>query len=591
MLRELFRLVMNHFRLGYTRAILTVDLVLSLLMLIDLAGYWIYTGSFRQVIYALTCLSCGTGGPEQPGDVGSVATVRSLMIFASFMIVILPLLLGVLHVVSRRPTRHMDVARKPVRVLCVHLAFCAAFIYFFFAAAAMRNLSGIGLQGDIYSYGLSPLVYRIITLDVFRWFLLSLVSLVSSAVSLVVLSVLVGRELPPLLKHYMVRADLADLPSELRPLHGEEHASPRIAFVWARVRELRRRYSLLASQPAKSAEWLDREWESCQQLTQEILLKAPAGKGALPNLCEFFTQSGSALDAALAEVPRPRLIIIDPYAGPHLRQFLNWRAVEGGDTIEPLAFEPDDYSRDWAAQEAKIVEAAQTALRSRDGHPFIVISEVAYATGRRLILRELLERLKNAPESRDIQVLVDGTNAVGNRGMVPIDLAWDYYIFAPHRWLLALDPCEILLSRKARTSRATPPGIWVKGAPKTEREAATVMGLHAALELLDKYGLEYFWSRSERLCQESRLGLPEKVQIVGENSGTLETFVLSCCPRPGSFWRLEPEEIENLLAKNLLPASVLRLDPKRPWVRISIPYYSDFQDLRRICEFLGEMAR
>jgi len=591
MQRELLRLIMNHFRLGYTQAILTADLVLSLLVLIDVAGYWIHAGSFYQVTYALANLSCATGGPEQAGDVGTVTTVRSLMIFAFFMIVILPLLLGVIHVVNRRPTRRMDVSRKPVRVLCCHLAFCAVFIYFFFVASAMRNLSGIELQGDMYAYGFSPLVYRVITLDVFRWFLLSLVSLVSSAVSLVILGVLVGREPPAVLKQYMVRADLADLPSELRPLSGEDHTSPRIAFVCARTKEFSHQYRRLASEPKKAVEWLDREWESCQQLIQKILLEAPARNGVLPNMCEFFTQPGSAFDAALAEVPRPRLIIISPYASPRLRQLLEWRAAETGDSIESLVFAPEDYSRDWPAQEAKIIEAVEAAVRSRGGHPFIVISEVSYATGRRLILRELLERLRNVLGNREMQVAVDGTNAVGNRGLIPTDIDWDYYIFAPHRWLLAFEPCEILLSRKARTGRAAPPGLWIKGAPKSEKEAAVVMGLHAALELLDKYGLEYFWSRSERLCQESRLGLPGNVQIIGENSGTLETFMVSCCPRPGSLWRLEPDELENLLVKKLLPASVLRLDPKRPWVRIPIPYYVDFQDLRRICEFLGEMSR
>lgn len=87
------------------------------------------------------------------------------------------------------------------------------------------------------------------------------------------------------------------------------------------------------------------------------------------------------------------------------------------------------------------------------------------------------------------------------------------------------------------------------------------------------------------------MGMPGNVHIVGENSGTLETFIVSCCPRPGSSWRLEPDELEKQMVEKLLPASVLRLDPKRPWVRVTVPYYIDFQELRRVCEFLGEMAR
>jgi len=290
-------------------------------------------------------------------------------------------------------------------------------------------------------------------------------------------------------------------------------------------------------------------------------------------------------------VPRPRLIVISPYVSPHLRELLEWRAAQAGDTVTSLAFEPEEYSLDWPVQEAKIVQAAEAAVRSQSGNVFVVISEVSYASGRRLILPELLARLKDALAGREFRVAVDGTNAAGNRGRIRADLDWDDYVIAPHRWLLAPEPCEILLSKRARNGKPAAPGLWRKAAPKSEREIAVVTGLHAALQLIRKYGLEYFWSRGERLCQESRLGLPGNVQIVGENSGTLETFIMSCCPRPGGLWRLGPDELEKQVVKRLLPASVLRLEPKPPWVRVTIPYYMDFQDLRRVCEFLGEMSR
>jgi selenocysteine lyase/cysteine desulfurase len=589
--KDLLRLVMNHFRLGYTWALLIPNLFLALLVLADLAGYWIHTRSLPRVLYALSCLSCASGGLAQPGGISPVAALRSLLIFAFFLLVILPLLLGVVRVVSRRPPRRMDVARRPVRVLLYHLAFCAVFIYFFFVAAAMRNLSGLELKDGVYYYGSSPLVFLVITLDVFRWFLLSLVSLVSSAVSLVVFGILVGRETPAVLKQYMVRADLADLPSELRPLPGKAQAYPRIAFVQERSGELERQYRSLATEPKKAIEWLDLKWESCQQLIRKNLFEKPAGDRILPEVCELFTAPGGAFDAALAGVPRPRLIVISPYASPHLRELLEWRAAEAGDSVTSLAFAPDDYLLDWAAQEAKIIQAAEAAVRSQGGNALIVLSEVSYASGRRSILPELITHLKDALAGREFQVAVDGTNAVGNRGRILTDAGWDYYVFAPHRWLLAPEPCEILLSKKPRNERPAAPGLWRQGTPKSEGEITVVTGLHSALELLDRYGLKYFWERGERLCQESRLGMPGNVQIVGENSGTLETFIVSCCPRAGNFWRLELDELEKLVVEKHLRASVLRLDPKRPWVRVTIPYYSDFQDLRRVCEFLGEMAR
>jgi hypothetical protein len=106
--------------------------------------------------------------------------------------------------------------------------------------------------------------------------------------------------------------------------------------------------------------------------------------------------------------------------------------------------------------------------------------------------------------------------------------------------------------------------------------------------VLQEFGFPEQRSRCDDLRWELRLGLPGRMQIVGDGTGTDETFVLSCCPGRDSSWRLSGDDIDAKLAEKKLPGALLRLDPRNPWVRIALPYYMNVRDLNRLCDFLGE---
>ena len=151
---------------------------------------------------------------------------------------------------------------------------------------------------------------------------------------------------------------------------------------------------------------------------------------------------------------------------------------------------------------------------------------------------------------------------------------------------------ELFFNKLLDSNGPVPPGLWEIGRRKTDVRVRTLAGLVGAMDLIRERRVEYFFSRCERLKKEFRLALPEKVQVVGDRSGLDETFILSCCPEVGHKWRFDnASELESELASKSVKASVLRLDPRQPWLRTTIPFYLDARELNRLCAFLEETTK
>ena len=259
-----------------------------------------------------------------------------------------------------------------------------------------------------------------------------------------------------------------------------------------------------------------------------------------------------------------------------------------GDKLEPIEFQPEDYFRPWREQESIILGKIRSLKSGAPQTLVFIVSEVFYASGRRVPLSDLVTHLEKTIAEPRIHVIVDGTNAVGNRRLVTADARWDSYVFSPQRWLTAIEPCGVLLVRNDLNGNGpVPPGLWETGKRRTDVRVRTLAGLVGAMDLIREPGIEFFFSRCEKLRKEFRLALPKTVQVVGDKSGLDETFILSCCPEKDCKWRFDSaSELEDEVVSKSVKASVLPLDPQQPWLRMTIPFYLDARELNRLCTFL-----
>jgi hypothetical protein len=405
-----------------------------------------------------------------------------------------------------------------------------------------------------------------------------------------------GDDLPKWLKQYVVRARLADLAPALRPVRRqygyllrEGGVPPEVpAVVQASDKALRNYRDLNDGRLVGS---VDTEMDNWKREAARLLFSPSDGKTETSVDIEVFTEYNRAMEAALARVHGSKLIVACPYATPSLVAFLNWYSLVTANGCTVIKFEAGDYLREWSQQQAKILDAVQTLNVPQGSCLIYVLSEVSYATGRRVPLTPFLQDLRTALPNTRLSVVVDGRNAVGNRKLLSITPNWDCYLFNPHRWLMAREPCGVLLVKDRANGELSPFGSWRAGVKKTDAQLRVLAGLRGSATLLENPGFDELLSRCEDLRRELRLGLPDRMKIVGDNSGMEETFLLSCQPSPGNAWRFESSDLEaNLVAKKL-PASLLNLDPLNPWVRVTLPYYLDVRDINRLCGFLGEATR
>jgi hypothetical protein len=105
-------------------------------------------------------------------------------------------------------------------------------------------------------------------------------------------------------------------------------------------------------------------------------------------------------------------------------------------------------------------------------------------------------------------------------------------------------------------------------------------------------GIQFFFSRCNRLREELRWGMPSTTEIVGSGEGDLkETFVIAFCPRNGHGWRFDTAgQLEEELLRRNVKGSVVKLDARRPWLRVALPFYGDAREITRTAKFLKEVT-
>jgi len=325
----------DHYRLGYARQLLWLDTFFLLWIAVDLGHYaW----------HGLALRSVALWAVDPRDDWGSFTNI---LLFLLFLIVIAPLMIAFLRVVGLRGTYLKGwLARSPGRVLLTHTVICLLFVYFFYVTRNMQTLSGLEEAGakGLYRSTIHPLFYSLVASHSFSVLLGAVGTLAATAGAALASFILVGKEPASALKQYLVRASLADLPTELRPVKvSGQFGSPqpsalvKIEYVVNTANSILRKYEKLSPGSQSATRYLDAEFEECRKVIREKLIKPrpdTPNSGIDSFAVDLFTGTKRALQAAIAQVDKPDLIVVLPFATPSLANFMRWHALLTGHAVK-----------------------------------------------------------------------------------------------------------------------------------------------------------------------------------------------------------------------------------------------------------------
>jgi hypothetical protein len=578
-------LLLTHYRLGFTRLLIYIDLTVLFLILVDFATYW-YMGFSLSSAVTLQAL-------PQPYDLG-----LPLLAFAFFLLLVLPSIIGLAKVAAIPGFVGVNPALRPRLVVAFHLCCCLFFVAASYLLVRMEMLSGWQQKGDVFTTQFHSAFRTLVTSSIFVKAVTALSSLGGLAVSALGGYFLIGKEVAKPMRQYMTRASLADLPRDLRPnpraTHGAiNHVETNRGIPAIRVANqklVQACYSPVLTRSDRASFANDLLVE-CDTLIRDYLLEETTGKGhgtsgRIESL-EIYEDEDSAWEVAIRTAPKTEMVVLGPYLSLAIVDIVKACCADQPECFKRVSLKESSHYLNWQKQEAEIIREIES-FKITTSSVTLIISHVSYATGLTIPMKQLVARIRGALYPRSVYVIVDGTNAVGNKHRIPVDGDWDTYVFYPHRWLMASERCAVVLTRKAEMIGAVPHGSLRNHRARYNDVFRTIASLRAGLELVKVRDMEYFWDRCTKLREAFVAGLPRSFQILGSQSNMASTFIISCYPTDGNSWRPSVRDMDDEVGKICTSASMISVDESRPWMRLSFPYYLDPRELNRLNTFLDD---
>jgi hypothetical protein len=584
-------IVKDHYRAGYSRPLLWFDSIILTLLIIDALQFVLQlNGSFLAGVAELVRISLGV----------TRADLIQVVLLVIVMMVIIPALIAIVRIGGwLGDTFGGPLSASPNHVLILHCCLCLLSASALVIGHDLEIVSGRTGSGQ---YLFESSVYNVLVKsEVLTWVFVTLgLGLVVETIHALIAYAIHGEEFANPVKQYLIRAELADLPSEWLPIHSADEPTIRPSQNQPRIRLIQDMYTKRLA-GLRTLSCSDRELrirdeiERSTSAIREHLFESRSGPSDASEdvSVRLFVEPRRAFEAALSCVARPRTLILSPFASPSLASLLNWYSFQTGDDLRTLQLSAEDYLSQWEQQESRILQAIQQIIAGSEGSIIFIVSEVFYASGRRILLSQFLMNLRAAFHNRPFHVVVDGTNAVANDGLVPRDAAWDSYIFSTQRWLMAAESCGVLLSshRYQPVSLPEPPGLIRPESRNSESHLRALAAVATAIDAIGQQtdGIEFFFSRCRRLRKEIRFGIPSTTQVIGDGLSLPETFVMTFCPSDDHRWRLDSaSELENEVLRRHVPGTIVKVDPRRPWLRVALPFYLDAREISRTTRFLKE---
>lgn len=322
--------------------------------------------------------------------------------------------------------------------------------------------------------------------------------------------------------------------------------------------------------------------DECRALIKELLLEPVYRESCR---IEFVGGTSRAVEVALARTGRPQKIIISPFEHPSVMEVAKWFVSIAGAELCQLQVLPQDHFRPWHEQEDILVGEILKALQDVQAAT-LVLSEVNYATGVVIPVEQMMDRLFQVTGLARLKVVLDGAHAAGNNQNPRGFGQCASYVFSAHKWLLAPEPCGVIVSHNPPPGELVPYDAWNSTLPATTVNVHMLAGLASSLRFLKKLGLEEIWEHSRQLRQRFVGRMGSLFDVVGEGSGMETTLLLAISPRRERSWKFSSAELAAYLQKNSVHALVMNIDPEVPWIRVAFPCFINFEHVDVLCDVL-----
>ena len=337
--------------------------------------------------------------------------------------------------------------------------------------------------------------------------------------------------------------------------------APEIRWIRESTNELVDLYQHYVPGSAKATALLLELAEEARALVRELLLESDVRENYR---IEFVGGTSRAVEVALARTGRPQKVIISPFEHPSVIEVAKWFVSIAGAELCQLQFAPQDNFRCWQEQEDLLV--AQ-------------IAEV-------IPVEQVIDRLREFTGPSRLKIILDGAHAAGNNQNPTGIHKCASYVFSAHKWLLAPEPCGVIVSHNPAPDELVPYDAWNCTLPATTVNVHMLAGVVSSLRFLKKLGLERLWEHSGQLRERFVGRTKHLFNVVGEESGMGATLLLAICPHAEKRWKFSATELSTYLQNNSVHALVMSIDPEVPWIRVAFPCFIDFEHVDVLCDVL-----
>jgi selenocysteine lyase/cysteine desulfurase len=587
LIRQLKRLV----DIGCVNAIIIVDAALLVLISIDLIR-------FKQTGHALSATFPLVRRSVTPANVLTAIAVTTTIVF-------LPSLIVAASILSSRtgPRAGTGIWKSTRYARVVHVATATFIGLAHFVLVGAQQLSGYAFTSQLewnYRPFTEAVIVRPIVFVLGSWIVYVVVPLIPWVTRVAFTEAKVRhwvKNVGRLIDFCAPQSELFVGFSRIVANFNVAAIAPELDYIKRRTGELLLQYYREVPSGERATEYIREMSNECRELLNRLFFGShPLVVEENEKLIEFYPSTGRALETALVRMKGVDVVVLSPYEHPTERRVVDWHCLcrgEGTPRAEMLSFSKDQF--DWPREKQLnfIVDEFCKYADSTTGKVLLVISDVAYSTGREVPAREIVARVRTQVGSDRVLAVVDGAQAVANREQLTVVKGLDQYVFSAHKWLFSPEPCGVLLSPRAVAAVGRAYDAWSEGLPASVGSARTIASFKAALELILELGLEKVWGQSralrDRFCAQVR-SMNGKVYVVGEQSKLPMTNMVTVAPATGHEWSEDEFGlIRHFSHSRVVPSLVSGYGSL--WVRVSFPYFLELREVDRVAKAIDAAVR
>lgn len=358
--------------------------------------------------------------------------------------------------------------------------------------------------------------------------------------------------------------------------------SPELEVISQRMQRLTLGYQRTGPGSETAFRYIIRLSSECRRLIHKLIIAKPASEYYV----EFFSGTSRALEVALTRRAGNWPIILSPFEHPTLTAVTGWISSIMGRAVHQLRCSPDDFSSSCATQQSLVVDAVNAILTADARPSILVLSQVCYATGIRIPADEIMRALRERHDENRLLVIIDGAHAAGNGSPMQFAAHADAYVLSGHKWLLAPQPCGVVITRGEQRNPAIVYDAWGDDIPTSTANATMVAGLLSALSVIHEVGFDSLWSHAREMQCLFLEQMDEVLHVIGSEHARERSQLIAVRPRSGYRWKLTIDEMRHYLRKNGVHVTMLSIDPTVPWMRIAFPCFIEEHQVHHLCSTL-----